>query len=260
MNDFEKYVVEWISIPLLVPHPKVQRGFDQTRAEIIADTFDPDLFRELYVVKVGRVYQVFDGQTRLWAATKALGKDQKLPCRVWDSIPLERQAQLFLGINNAKALKAIDRWIQRLLANEEVPTAITGLLRKHNLRVSKTRGDGAVQAVMALETIWRREGGAANLHRVLSILGSAWGRAPEAYDAMILRGVAGVVHHFGNDGLDEKELASKLARKGTPDGMVGKVRDQARVMSKGTTKTMFDLIVNIYNERRRTNRLKVSSS
>jgi len=261
MSQFERYEVVWLPVRELSPHPKVQRPLDETRAAAIAAAFDPDLFRELYVVKApgapgGKRYWVFDGGTRLAAAIEALGDDQKVPCRIWDSIPIEEQAKLFLGINDSKAVKAIHKWFVRLLAREEVPLKIEEALHRHKLRVSKTRGDGVVQAITTLESIWKRDGGAETLQRVLSILGAAWGRMPEAYDGLLLRGLAGAVHRF-DGALDDKELASKMARKGMPGGMVGRARQSAQINAKSPSRAMLEVIINIYNEKRRTNRLEV---
>lgn len=257
VQKFQRYTVEWLYIRDLSPHPQVQRSLDKAWMGSIRDGFDPDKFRELYVVKApGGKWWIFDGQHRHGAALEALGHDQKAPCRVWDAIPLERQAELFLDINKSKAVSALDKWRVRLLAKEEVPLKIEALLHRHKLHVSATRAEGVVQAVAALESIWTRQGGEAVLGSVLSILAAAWGRAPEAYDGLILRGLAGVVHRFG-DVIVEKELAAKLARKGTPGGMVGKAKNTAQVMAKGAIRTMTELIVNIYNEKRRTSRLEL---
>lgn len=256
-KKFSKYTVEWLYLRDLSPHPKVQRSLDAAWAGNIREGFDPDKFRELYVVKApSGKWWIFDGQHRHAAALAVLGEDQKVPCRTWDSIPIERQAELFLDINKSKAVSALDKWAVRLIAKEEIPLKIEALLLRHKLHVSKTRGEGVVQAVVSLESIWKREGGEAVLGGVLSILGDAWGRVPEAYDGLLLRGLAGVVHRFGKD-INEKDLAAKLARKSAPGGMIGKAKNAAQVMAKSPTRTMMELIVNIYNEKRRTGSLEL---
>lgn len=245
----------------LSPHPAVQRTFDAAHAQRIADGFDPDKFRELYVAKrpgITGKYWVFDGQHRLWAARAWLGSaDQKVPCRAWDSIPIERQAELFLDINGCvKQIKALDKWTIRLVAKEEIPLKIEAILHRHKLVVSKTRGDGAVQAVSAVEAVYRRSGGEAILDRTLAMIGNAWGRSPASYDALILRGMAEFLHRFGAK-IDERDLWTKLASKLTSERAIGKARAIADSMSISATRGMVQLIVNVYNERRGKGRLEL---
>ena len=256
-QTFERSRVEFITIRELKPHPKVQRTFREWWAKMIESGFDPEKFRELYVVEAGRGngYWVFDGQHRLAAAKIVLGEDQKVPCRVFDGLPIERQAELFLGVNNTLGVSALDKWIQRGVAKEAVATQINAVLKKHELRVDKTRGESVVQAVAALERIWKRLGGEPVLTRTLTILIEAWGRNPDAYDGCVLRGLALLVHRFSKD-LDDADLARKLGRNGGPSRMLGQAKDLAQASGTSVERAMGDKILNLYNKARRTSRLE----
>jgi hypothetical protein len=255
-QKFDKFVTEWILIRELRAHPTVQRPFNESWAQKIADAFDPDKFRPLDVIKSGQSYLVFAGQHRLAAARLALGENQRVPCHVHNEVPIERQAEICLGVDNMLGWKRIDSWKLRVIAKEEVPIQIEALLRRYKLRVDKSPGEGIVRAVAALEAVYKRCGGDDGLGRTLSILGNAWGRNQDAYDALLIRGLGFLVHRL-NGQLEDDELARRLSKGSGPERMIGAARDYAKVASISVDRAMADKILNIYNKGRRTGKVEL---
>lgn len=254
---FEGVKHEWLLLRDLRAHPQVQRTLNLRWVNDLAVNLDPDKFGEISVAKVvgETYYHVFDGQHRIEAARKAWGDEQRIPCAIYNHCPLERQAKIFLGQNNRLPLKALDRWLQRVTANEEKVVAIEKVLDDHKLRTNKSRGVGVVQAVGALERVFDRYG-RDSLSRTLDIIGKAWGRDPDAYDSLHLKGISFLVYKFNGEMADE-ELIRKLARGEGPMRMIGQARDYAAATGVSVERAMSEKLLAIYNKGRTTKRLEL---
>lgn len=257
---FEHIAHEWISARNLRVHPEVQREVSERRVNYLAANLASDKFGELSVVRVANqhFYYIFDGQHRYLAAIKIWGEDQRLPCAIFKDCPLERQAKIFLGQNDRLPLKALDKWIQRRLAKEEKVLEIEQILQSHKLRADKSRATGTVQAVAALESVFDRNGGAASLDRILTILGSAWGRNCDAYDSHFIKGVGFLVYRFNGE-MEDRELIRKLARGGMPDQLIGQARNYATAVGVSVERAMSEKLLSVYNKGKTSKRLELNS-
>lgn len=248
---FKKYRVEWLLLSDLMAHPKVQRKFRPARAEDLAKRFDPDLFRELYVIQSGAKYLVFDGQHRLAAALKVLGADQKVPCRVFEETPTERQAELFLGLNDAVRVGNLDRWRQRLTAREATACQIEGLLHKHDLKSPPSghyRTPNVVPCVASLERIWTQPNGPQILDRSLGVVLRAWPKESSAFNGVVLEGVATVVAKF-NGQIKDSDLSERLSSRTTPSRLIGSAREWSSASSTTVRKAAAEVILRLFNKR-----------
>ena len=255
-GKFERYRVEWLRIGDLVPHPVIQRPYDEKWAKWLADNFDPDKFGQLEAIPFRDKYRVFFGQHRLSAARMRFGDDQRVPCRVHEAgLTTEQQAAIVLGLDRSKPWTRIHTWRVRVLAKEDVALKITAILADHDLAVENRTGKGVVRAVSALEQVYRG-GGAPVLSRVLAILGKAYQREPEAYDATLLRGLGALVQQAG-DKLDSDDLIHKLSRESGPARLIGSARDLAKSLGISAERAMVNRLVTIYNKQRRRDHLKV---
>lgn len=257
---FERVRHEWVSATNLRVHPEVQRDVSERRVDYLAANLDPDEFGELSVVRVPKAsyFYIFDGQHRYLAAIKVWGEFQRLPCAIYEDCPLERQAKIFLGQNDRLPLKALDKWLQRILAKEEKVLQIEEILHTHKLRTDKSRANGTVQAVAALERVFDRNGGASGLDRTLTILGEAWGRNPDAYDSHFIKGIGFLVNRFNGD-MDDHDLIRKLARGSMPDQLIGQARNYSVAVGVSVERAMSEKLLQIYNKGRTTHRLELNS-
>ena len=255
---FDRVHHEWVMASNLRVHPEVQRDVSYRRVDFLAANLDPDQFGELSVVRVPNepFYHIFDGQHRYLAAVKVWGDDQRLPCAIHADCPIERQAKIFLGQNNRLPLKALDKWMQRLLAKEEKVLEIENILHTHKLRTDKKGAQGTIQAVAALESVFDQQGGAPTLDRTLKILGDAWGRNPDAYETLFIKGVAFLVNRFNGD-MDDHDFSRKLARETMPDKLIGQARNYASGVGVSVTRAMAEKLLMVYNNRRTTKRLEL---
>ena len=252
---FERVKHEWLYINELRPHPKVQRNIRPGWVNEIADRFDPDKFGELNVIKSGHRYLVFNGQHRLQAARQVYGDKQKVPCAVYDDIPVERQAELFLGLNSTRAVRAIDKWKVRIVAKEEPVITIEKILAEHDLCTSDASGEGTVQAVTALEKVYGNYGEDV-FRRTIQLLEDTWGHDEYTFDGTLLKAIGLLVNKFDGQ-VDVADLTRKLARSGGPGRLLGQARDYAKVSGMAVPRAMCEKIVNIYNKGRRMKQLEM---
>ncbi|MDD5304428.1 MAG: hypothetical protein PHS14_15125 [Elusimicrobia bacterium] len=237
-------------------HPTIQRRFDEARAQRLAEKFDPDFFGEIAVIKRNGAYLVVDGQHRKWAATKALGADQLVPCRVYDGAAMDtpRLAAVFVGLNDAKKLQPIDLYKQRCRAGDQAALGIKGVLAKFGLVIDQTRKPGVVQSVTACFSVYRAGAGAVLFTRTIALLHTAWDGKPDAYHHSLIRGTALVLEHYGS-GIDDKALAHKMSSEGEPDGFLGMARTIAKATPCSVDRAMAQRIVNLYNKGKSIGRL-----
>lgn len=248
------------SIPLndLEPHPTAQRKFDPTHAAQMASEFDPALLGALTVAETKRGKRwIVDGQHRHAAALRWLDGDgdQRVECMV---VPVEDDAEaarLFLGLNNHKSVRTLDKFIVRIVAKDATAIGVVAILDRFGLKVDRSRGEGVVQAVDACETLFDRQRGALLLERTVRILHAAWGRDPDAYHGQLLRGVGILLSKHGN-AVDEDDLVRKLAKRGGPLGVIGRARELRSAMGVSVAQAVYECIRNEYNKGRRVERLE----
>lgn len=234
---------------LLEPHPKVQRKFQQNWAQQIHDQFDIDKLGELAVVKNGDgKYYVFDGQHRLWATKKKMGDTQIIPCLVYHDMPLSRQAELFLGRNNAKGVKIYDKYQQGILAGRASEMDIDAIVKELGLKVGINKHPRTIMAVGALMQAYSKYG-RTNLKATLSILNQAWGTDKDAFDNVLIRGMSMFLKRYWHDKskMDPESLVHKLQRLAGPAGMIGKIKDRARMDGTTLQKAGAEEILRAYN-------------
>lgn len=240
----------WLPISSLTPHPKVQRIFDKEHADRIANSFDPDAFRELYVTPAGSSkYHVWDGQHRLAAAKVVLGMDQLLPCRIYEDVPQDRLAQIQVTITTGnKAWKAVDMFRQKILARDKAALEIENILKSFGLTILPQKQNGAINAVKAIEAIYL-EDGPNTLKTVLAILHDAWKQDSDAYSAVILRGLTTLLEKHPN--LDGATMSMKLARSFTPADLIARARTKHKNDMVSTSSAVSSILLNAYNARKK---------
>lgn len=247
-----------IALRDLEPHPHAQRKFDPNHAAQMAGAFDPALLGTITVAETKRGKRwVVDGQHRKAAALQWLEGDatQCVECLV---IPVEDDAEaarLFLGLNNHKAVRTLDKFLVRVHAKDAIALGVTTVLDRFGLHVDHSRGDGIVQAVDACEGIFGRQRGALLLERTVRVLHSAWGRDPDAYHGQLIRGLGILLGKHGT-AVDDDELVRKLAKRGGPLGLVGRAREMRSAMGVSAAQAVYECIRNEYNKGRRTERLE----
>lgn len=252
---------QWMRLGDLQPHPLAQRvRFDKAHVQKMVENFDPNALGVITVARTRRhQLWIVDGQHRHAAAIQYLGGDveQLILCNVVDVENDAEAGELFLLLNNHKAVRTFDKFLVRIVAQDTTAVAIVAILAHHGLRVSTQTGAGIVKSVDALEWIFDRNGGAALLDRVLSILHGAWGDDTDAYNGQLMRGVALLLMRYGNV-VEQDDLVRKLAKSGTAARMIGQGRELATLTRTSAAYAVAERIRLEYNRSRRVSRLEDS--
>lgn len=187
---------------------KVQRALNEARADAMADNFQPHALGLLTASKRtdGHIY-VLDGSHRVSAARKA-SYDGLLAVRLFENLTLQEEAQMFLTLNNSRAVQAIDRFKVRITQGEPVASGINKVLKTYGLHVDWANNEslGVISAIGALEKVYagagvREKGQYPELvDKTIRTLHRAYGdKADRAvYSKIILEGMGIFIATFGN--------------------------------------------------------------
>lgn len=254
-----RFKCEWLMLSDLDTHPRVQREFDEVHARKIAAGFDPDQFGTLSVLKAevrGKVsHWVFDGQHRKWAASEAIGADQRVPCNVYEGLSEEDCAKIAHGLNTRKAWRAIDSFLNRVRF-DATAQAINAIIHKNGLKVAMALHPGCIRAVVACEWLYLKCSPKV-LERSLAILKESWGQYPEAFDNALIRGMGLFLEQYG-DGIDEPHFVRRLTAHGNPLRFIGHARELARVAHKTLPRAVVEILREEYNKKLRVGRLEAA--
>lgn len=243
----------------------VQRHFDQNHANRIAKHYDPVLFGLGHVsLRADGLHYVLDAQHRVAAAVDAGQGDTAVLFRVYKHLSHEEEADLFLKLNaNKKSVNALDTFRLSVEAESTVHLEIVRILTSFGLRVSENHTDGGVSAVVALLHIYHGRVGtkpavqvpAAGLpeshllSRTLHVLTKAWGKERDAFDGLLLKGVAGLLHKHGT-AIDAMALARALSKSSHPRQAIGNIRGLQSIAKKTPVAASVEYLEGIYNKGR----------
>lgn len=244
------------NIRALKPHDlavdeDTQRKYDPAHAKRIADNFDVTLVGLLQVSKRDDgQYYVVDGQHRRAAAIIAGHGHRPLACQVVEGLTLAEEARRFVGVNSTtKKPSALDLFRLRVKSGEDTAVAINTIVERHGLHAGTGAGQGQIQAVVALEKVYK-EHGAVILSDTLDVLTGAWDRERDAFDATMIRGLGSVLARYPD--LDQERLVKVLAKSGDPGRLIGKARSLGEVLKVNRGAAMHRAIVEVYNAKLRT--------
>lgn len=196
--------------------PEIQRPTDEKRAGRIASEFDPDKFGVIAVWKRGERYVVIDGMHRVTALRLMGWNGQRIPCSVFDGISKQQAAALFIGRNESKAIRYIDRFLVRLVEKDPTACAINAIAMNAGYVIDRTNRDGVINAAKALEDVYVGRGqkipgeNPEALRDTLHVVTEAWGRTTDAVNGRVVSAVGAVLLRYGDD-IDRDRLAKKLA-------------------------------------------------
>lgn len=245
---------------------RTQRPFDEAHANRIARTFDPSLVGLLEVSRRPDGFYLIDGQHRTAAAIKAGRGDTPMPCYVVDGLSIAQEGHRFVGINSTvKKPHIIDLFRIRVVAEDPAAVEIDQILSAAGLQVAVSNNDGTISAIAAAEAVYYGRGttklGEPNpelLIDTLSVLGEAWGKSRDAYDATILKAMGVLLGKHGGR-IDKDRLAHLLAKSGTAAQLIGRARSLGDATRKSAPAAAVQVMIEIYNHSLRSGRIKESA-
>ena len=251
--DKESHLVELHPSEFLFDH-RVQREVNEARVAMMALQFQPHSMGMIIASKREDGVYVLDGGHRVSAA-KAVGWDGLIPTKLWEGLTLQEEAQLFLTLNNVRAVQAIDMFKVRVTLEDDAAVNINKILKHWGLNVDWAGNTQrrTVSAIVALEKVYygagvRSHGTHADLvDSVIRALSAAYGVEPEriVWSGTILEGMGIFIATYGKR-LDKQRLTRTL-QKVTPAQFIARARSR-KDTEKGTLAWNFAHILrNEYN-------------
>lgn len=250
--------IRWIPVKnISVIWAEAQRPLNEKHAQNIADNFDPEMFGTLAVTKPNGhgIYHAIDGHHRKVAVERLWGKDEMVPCQVFDAEDPARAAQLFDHINSArKTPQPLDLFRVRVTAGNEVQVGVNAIVLKCGYTVTG-RQPNSIACVAALEGVYQTCGPVI-LEATLRLIKKIWGVDQSAVCAPIIRGFGMFLSEFRH--VDVDKLVQCMSNKYTPARLQGAART-AREMNGGILPTAVrDLTVATYNATVRSEKNKLA--
>lgn len=247
----------------------VQRGLDKTHVNRIAKGYDPLLFGIGHVsLRPDGRYYVSDSQHRCAAAVECGKGDVAVLFNVYTGLTVEQEAELFLKLNaHKKAVSVLDNFNISVRALHPVHLDIVRILNIFGLRVAGHRTDGGIAAVSTLLKLYQArteiqplpntkplEGAQYHLLvRTLDILCTAYKRERNAYDSVMMNGIAGLLVKHGTR-VDAKEMSRKLSRD-TPGVALARISGGTYGGKKSKVLAAVEYFESVYDQGRHKNRL-----
>lgn len=240
----------------------VQRSLNQSHANHIAQNFNPDAVGTLIVShRDNDSYHVIDGQTRRAGAMAAGYGETLVDCQVYEGLTRAQEAALFRQHNDRRSVGPIDKFLVRVTEREPVAVDIHDLLLRSGWTVANARNNGKVQAVGALEQVYRlgekvdRDTALHIVAMVVSMITEAYGKDPDGMRSEIVSGLGLLVAtHY--PGIDTPKLVREMSQyEGGPLALVGRCKGLREMRGGKIADNMADVLVNLHNKQKRHSKL-----
>jgi hypothetical protein len=241
-----------------------QRDFKPHHARAIAKNYSPSLFGLGHVsLRSDGKYYVMDGQHRCAGAIMAGRGAEVVPFQVWRGLSIADEAKRFEELNaNKLKVDAMSRFRVGVTAGNPVNVSIVRILESFDLTYGLTQSEGMVGAVESLIQVyeWRIRGvkPAAKpktelpqhhlLSRTLRILTQAWGRDRNAFDGILLKGVAALLYKHDTK-VEGARLARLLSKCDSPPRAIGKIRALSEAARISVTVAAVQYFEGVYNRK-----------
>lgn len=255
----------WLKPSEIRVDESVQRRFDRTHANRIAKQYDPLLFGLGHVsLRADKHYYALDGQHRIAAAIESGDGDTAVLFKVYRGLDHAAEASLFLQLNaNKKTPNALDTFRLSVEAGSPVHCDIVRILDSFGLRIAANHSDGGISAVIAVLHIYHGRVGTKPsdgevgkaapqshlLSRSLHVLTKAWGKDRNAFDGILLKGIAGLLNKHGT-AIDAVSLSRALAKRGGAPVVIGHIRSLAQLAGKTPLAAAVEYLEGVYNRGR----------
>lgn len=245
----------------LIPHPVAQREFVKSHGDKLAKKFNWNEFDPISVSFRDGKFWVIDGQHRLYAIKKnAGGKDVTILCRVFYGMTELDEADYFLQKGKiVKQLTNADvRKVEFNIGEPDVVGMVRGAEKAGWIVDFKTKwAKDRITSIASLLACYKALPDEQYVD-MLSTLKAAWDSDKDAVGGMMLKGMAMFYQtYYGK--FDSKELAKSLNRVSPVvvlrDGHALKTVSGASGRGIVAGRPYARAILNLYNVKRRTNRL-----
>lgn len=233
--------------------PNVQRGLKKARVANMAADFRPEALGVLTTsFRSPKRIHVIDGQHR-YRAAEAARHTGTIQTMEYHGLSIPEEAALFRLLNATEKVSRIDQFLISCVEQNPDALRLSRFLADAGWSVGTSASEGRLSAIGSLERVYALAPEAAE--GALHVLTKAYGHRPAAVQGSLVEGLGRMLAKYGRD-VDLDDLAKRLAGvPGGPDGLVGNARGQQLTRTGNLSTQVARVIVNVYNQRRRTTAL-----
>ena len=266
--DLGRSRVMMVPVADLEVDPKVQRDHvDWRKIERMGREFNED---SLGIVTVSRrttpngtevAKIILDGQHRHIVVKERTDNTGTMLCRVFEGLTPQEESWIFLQLNAGNQPNLIDKYRQRLRAEEPVAVAIDEILKTFGLGVANNSNPGSIACVGALQKVYlnsiKNDFEPNLLDLSLRAIVSAWGIEPQGLQGTLVEGVSLLLAKRGAQ-MDFEFFIEKLKNyKGGALALHTNARANAATRGSRLPHSVADLLTDWYNKGGRKNKLPV---
>lgn len=257
--DLGRSRVMMLPVSELEVDPEVQRDHvDWRKIERMKRDFNEDSLGIITVSRrttprgVERAKIILDGQHRHIVVKELTENQGTVLCRVFDGLTPQEESWIFLQLNAGNQPNLLDKFRQRLRADEPVAVAIDQLTKQFGLVVEPGGNTGQVQCVGALQRVYlnslKHDFEPNLLDLTLRAITNAWGAEPQGTQAVIVEGISLFLAKHGAK-IDFEFFVEKLrSYKGGALGLHTNARANAATRGSRMPHSVADLLTDWYNK------------
>lgn len=197
-----------------------QRQFRKSHGDALAADLDLDKLGFPIINHRDGNYWVLDGQHRVYALRQNGFENELLDCEVYEDLTDAEMADIFLGRDDRRAISPFDKFHVACTAGHRDANDIRRVVEANGLKISRSRDEGCIGAIGALQKVYDRSGDVV-LGQTVRVLKNAFSGDPTAFEPALIQGV-GLVFNRYNGKTNERDLSARLAA--TPHGVRGLLR------------------------------------
>jgi hypothetical protein len=175
---------------------KYQRLLNQTLGGQIAAAFS---FNKVGVITVSYregIYNVIDGQHRVYGAT--LAKVPALMCQIYNDLTYQQEAKLFNDLNGIrKKITAYDIYNADIEAGNAETLEIKKCVVSNGFKIDRSKGDGVIISLSRLHTIYKTDG-YNHLDNTLKCIKDIWEGIGSSLTGKMLMGMSTFLTTYGS--------------------------------------------------------------
>ena len=200
-------------------------------------------------------FVIVDGQHRWETKRRLTDNAGTIPCRIFEGLTVQEEAQMFLDLNATNQVRLIDKFKVRLTREDPAAVEISGILSAYGWVVSPVPANGHINAVGVLERVYRlsvKEDHEPNLvQSTILVLTRAWGNNRLGAQAVIFEGVARLIAEH-RDRVDLDLLINKMKEiQGGPLTFHAEATQLAALRHGKVSMAVAEKLVELYNKGRR---------
>lgn len=234
--------------------PRVNRSIDRAWVVRLARSWDASLTGTLVVVaRSDGDLIVVDGQHRYLAALELPDPDFMFRCDVRYGLSRAAEHALFLGNNTRRNVHSIDKFKAAVGAGWARESEIQAEVERHGLTIGMRATPQNIGGVRALTTLHAR-GGTELIGATLDTILAAWPGDADAFAEEILRGVGELLYRYDGE-VDREGLVANMRKSASPGGLRGQAKSIRSMRGHPLWEHVADLLVDLYNLRRRSHKI-----